>query len=258
MGKVEELRRAFRRAKDPQAFIREHSNLPGPRGNLELAQAVADEGDEALFRRLVAWGPDRAPENTPAGFLPVCGLVGIGRLVAEGTVDLASELKASAEDPRWRVREAVAMGLQRWGRADMKGLIAEMRRWAGGSLLERRAVVAALCEPDLLDDAPDARRVLALLDRITRSVTRERDRRREEFRVLRQALGYGWSVAVAALPEEGIARLDVWMISDDPDVRWIMRENLRKRRLAAVASGEMDRWTSSSHRVVGNDTGTCG
>lgn len=244
VNKADELRATFLQASDPEAFIRSHSNLPGPRGNLELAQVVADEGDEALFRSLVAWTPDLAPENTPEGFLPVCGVVGFGRLVAEGRTDLVPEIRAFSEDPRWRVREAVAMGLQRWGREDMRHLLAEMRRWAGGSLLERRAVVAALCEPDLLRVPRDARRVLDLLDRITRSVTRERDRHREEFRVLRQALGYGWSVGVASLPDEGIARLDRWMTSEDPDVRWIMRENLKKRRLTSVAADHVDRWSA--------------
>jgi hypothetical protein len=242
VSKVEELRRGFRRVRDPEAFIRRHSDLPGPRGNLELVQVVADEGDEALFRRLVAWGPDRGPENTPEAFLAVCGVVGFGRLVADGRLDLASEVRAFAEDPRWRVREAVAMGMQRWGRTEMRGLLAEMGRWASGSPLERRAVVASLCEPDLLGVPRDVRRVLALLDRITRSVVRTHDRRQEPFRVLRQALGYGWSVAVAALPEEGLDRLERWAGSDDPDVRWIVRENLKKRRLIAVAGERLDRW----------------
>jgi hypothetical protein len=242
MSKVEDLRIAFHKTKDPEAFIRKHSNLPGPRGNLELAQAVAEEGDERLFRRLLAWGPDRAPENTPEGFLAVCGVVGFGRLVAEGRTELVPEVRTYAEDPRWRVREAVAMALQRWGRADMRALLAEMRRWAGESLLERRAVVAAVCEPDLLGDPRDVRRVLDLLDRITRSVASAKDRRLDDFRVLRQALGYCWSVAVAALPEEGIARLDGWMRSEDPDVRWIMRENLKKRRLRVAAGGRVDAW----------------
>jgi hypothetical protein len=242
VNRTDELRRAFHDARDPEAFIRRHSNLPGPRGNLELVQAVADEGDEALFRRLIAWGPDRAPENTPEGFLPVCGVVGFGRLVADGRIELVPELRAFAEDPRWRVREAVAMALQRWGTADMRGLLTEMRRWAGGSRLEQRGAAAGLCEPALLTRPSHVRSVLAILDRITRSVVGAADRREDPFRVLRRALGYCWSVAVAALPEEGTARLDAWMTSEDPDVRWIMRENLKKRRLVAIAGDRTDAW----------------
>ncbi len=49
--------------------------------------------------------------------------------------------------------------------------------------------------------------------------------------MLRKGLGYCWSVAVAALPEPGKARMERWLASDDPDVRWIMRENLKKARL---------------------------
>jgi hypothetical protein len=37
-------------------------------------------------------------------------------------------------------------------------------------------------------------------------------------------------------------RLDRWMRSEDADVRWIMRENLKKRRLIAVAGDRVEGW----------------
>jgi hypothetical protein len=49
--------------------------------------------------------------------------------------------------------------------------------------------------------------------------------------VLRRALGYCWSVAVVALPDEGKPALERWLDCRDPDVRWVLRENLRKNRL---------------------------
>jgi hypothetical protein len=241
MTKTDDLRLAFRSAPDRIAFIVAHSGLPGPRGNLELVQAVADEGSERFFRQLLRWGPDRAPANTPEELLPVCGLVGLGRLVAQGRTDLVPELRRFASDPRWRTREGVAMGLQRWGSADMRALIAEMRRWASGDRLEQRAVVAGLCEPALLADARDVRAVLSILDRVTRSLESASDRRDDAFRVLRQTLGYGWSVAVAALPEDGLDRLATWMRTTDPDIAWVMRENLKKRRLSTIAGDRFDR-----------------
>jgi hypothetical protein len=246
MTKVDELRAGFRVASDPEEFIKDNSALPGPRGNLELAAAVAEEGDEPLFRRLVSWRVDRAPVNTPEEFLMVCGVVGFGTLLAHGRTDLLPELRSFASDPRWRTREAVAMALQRWGRSDMDGLIAEMRNWALGNRLEQRAVAAALCEPVLLHDEQHCRAVLELLDGLTRSIVDAEDRRDERFRVLRQALGYCWSVAVAALPSIGIPMLDRWMRVDDPDVRWVMRENLKKRRLAAIARAPIDDWMAST------------
>jgi hypothetical protein len=257
MSRRDDLRTAYRAAPDPVSFIVEHSGLPGPRGNLELVQAVADEGNLRLFRQLLRWGPDRAPVNAPEELLPVCGLVGLGRMIAEGRTDLVAEVRRSASDPRWRTREGVAMALQRWGRADMRGLVAEMRRWASGDRLVQRAAVAALCEPDLLGDPRDARAVLTVLDRITRSVEEATDRHDEAFRVLRQALGYGWSVAVAALPSEGLARLDAWMHATDPDVRWIMRENLKKRRLISIAGARLEPWrrmTAREARALGPRT----
>jgi len=244
MGTIDDLRVAFRAAGDPEAFIREHSNLPGPRGNLELAAAVAEEGDEVLFQRLVLWTVDRAPVNTPAEFLMVCGVVGFGALVAQGRLDLVPRLRVFASDLRWRTREAVAMGLQRWGKADMAGLISEMRSWADGSRLEQRAAAAGLCEPVLLRDENHCRSVLEILDHITRSITGAPDRRDDEFRVLRQALGYCWSVAVAASPEAGIAVLGKWMGATDADVRWVMRQNLRKKRLLRIDGVPIDEWTA--------------
>lgn len=52
--------------------------------------------------------------------------------------------------------------------------------------------------------------------------------------VLRQALGYCWSVAVAAYPEPGRAAFSHWLASTDRDVRWILRENLKKNRLVRL------------------------
>ena len=51
--------------------------------------------------------------------------------------------------------------------------------------------------------------------------------------VLRQALGYCWSVAAAACPPQGKRRIERWAASPDKDVRWVVRENLTKNRLAA-------------------------
>ena len=44
------------------------------------------------------------------------------------------------------------------------------------------------------------------------------------FQALRKALGYGWSVAVAAYPNEGKPVFDHWLNSKDKDVRWVMKE----------------------------------
>ena len=83
MTKLAEYRAALTAlpAADWESYLLAHSNLPGPRGNLELAQAAADVGDEAQFRRWSSLGPDLAPENTPGCFLAFCGVVGLGAII---------------------------------------------------------------------------------------------------------------------------------------------------------------------------------
>jgi len=58
------------------------------------------------------------------------------------------------------------------------------------------------------------------------------DRKREDFRVLRQALGYAVSVVTAAAPERGFALMHQCVKWGDTDINWILRENLKKKRLA--------------------------
>ena len=73
--------------------------------------------------------------------------------------------------------------------------------------------------------------MLALLGRVTAELPELGDRRSDEFRSLRKTLGYSWSVAVVALPDGGKPLFEHLLGSDDRDVRWIVRENLRKKRL---------------------------
>jgi hypothetical protein len=55
---------------------------------------------------------------------------------------------------------------------------------------------------------------------------------------MRQALGYGWSVVVAALPAEGLPAFHRLEASDDPDVAWVVRENRRKARLKRLLASD--------------------
>jgi hypothetical protein len=242
MNKADTYRAKLQSLDDWVPFLLIESGLPGPRANLELVQAVADEGDEALFKRLLALGHDAASDNTPQVFLAVCGIVGLGRLLANGQAENLATLRPFASDPRWRIREGVAMALQRWGDADLNGLLREMRRWSAGNWLEMRAAAAALCEPRLLRSEKHVANVLRLLDRITAALQRAKNRAGDDFKVLRQALGYCWSVAVVASPEAGKKAMEKWLTSDDPNVAWIMRENLKKNRLARMDARWVQTW----------------
>ncbi len=132
------------------------------------------------------------------------------------------------------MREAVAMALQRVGLVDMGLLLRTAGAWAKGGRLEQRAAAAGLCEPALLHDAAQVREVLEVLDVITADMVGAADRSTEEFRALRKGMGYCWSVAVAALPREGKKSMERWLSSTDPDVAWVMKENMKKNRLAKM------------------------
>lgn len=215
------------------AYLRRESTLPGPRGNLEAMHAAADVGNEAQFLDWIAASPADMAGDDP-GILPLmAGLVGLGRLLAVNWPHLPL-LRHYANDPRWRVREGVAMALQRLGLANHELLYTVAAEWATGSLLERRAAVAGICEPALLGNAKAVGRALALLDRITASLLAESGRHADEYRALRQALGYGWSVALAADLAQGKEPFGRWASEADPDVRWVVRENLGKKRLARL------------------------
>ena len=115
MTKRDDYAKELGRSPERMAFLRQHSGLPGPRGNLKLVQAAADVGREDEFREWIA--------------------------------------VRSGGDPT------------------------------------------------------------------------------DEFRTLRQALAYCWSVVVVADPERGKPRMEYWAGSGDPDVRWVIKENLKKARL---------------------------
>jgi hypothetical protein len=235
MTRREDELAGFLAASDRAAYLRDHSHLPGPRGNLELLDAASAAADRVDLERWAALDAMEAPGDSPDGFVACVGVVGLGRLVAAGDRSLLPRLRRTANDERWRIREAVAIGLQAWGDVDAQGLLEEMERWAAGSPLEGRAAMAALCEPRLLHGRAFIERVLAVLGRLTTTVRDADDPRADDVRVLRQALGYGWSVAVAADAEIGLAAFDPWLDDPGADVRWVVRQNLAKARLSRVA-----------------------
>jgi hypothetical protein len=231
MGTSDEYRKSLLALAHWDDYLRSKSGLPGPRGNLELAQAVADEGNRDLFERYASLTPELAPENSPDVFLAFCGVVGLGRLAADGKSENIGRLRKLASDPRWRIREGVAMALQRIGDKNMDLLLMHMEKWVKGGALEQRAAAAAICEPRLLKNDNYSKRALTILNEITTRISRVKDRKNKEFIVLRKGMGYCWSVAVASYFIYGKKLMEHWTVSKDKDIRWIMRENLKKNRL---------------------------
>jgi len=234
-----------------ETFLLANSGLPGPRGNLELAHDLADllagapllPAVRKILERWRALTAEGAPTGDPREYLCFCGTLAwsadwVRRQGGRGSAQIARSLRRAAGDPRWRRREAVAMALQRIGEKDSTALLELLATWLeSGSFLELRAVAAALAHSPLLDEPGFARQALSLADRLLARVAAAAPdaRRGEAFRVLRQGLGYALSVLAVAEPERGFTLLERWAARRDPDVAWILRENLKKKRLAAHA-----------------------
>jgi len=125
------------------------------------------------------------------------------------------------------------MAVQRIADDDFDKALAVVEWWARGGWMVQRAAVAALCEPRLLTTHERTTAVLDLLDVVTNALATAagEDRRSADYRTLRQGLGYCWREAVAADLKTGRIRMERWIGSADDDVRWVMRNNLSKKRL---------------------------
>lgn len=264
MGKRENHRQdlltlfaAFFRTSDANeltAYLVSNSNLPSPRGNLELAQAFAGtvafyvEQESArlwnLCTRMTGISADEAPVNDPKEFVPFCGAVGIGAIGSTSPMFFAqamTALRRLANDSRWRMREAVRMGLQSLLAKQGRDLLEAFENWVvDASSLELRAVAAAVAEPTLLKDAHNAHAALQLHRDIVAQALKVEDRKSDEFRALRKALGYTLSIVVCALPQQGFQFMQELIATQDKDVLWIVKENLKKNRLVKSCPAQVE------------------
>ncbi|GCF07846.1 hypothetical protein KDI_14100 [Dictyobacter arantiisoli] len=229
-------------------YLLEHSRLPGPRANLELANDVAyllatasAEHPQAVLSLIKTFSNgDRqlVTSGTPEEFVMLCGIVSAGACASvrsEWREQITELLNHYACSSSWRVREAVSTAFQHLLSADTRMTLECLLQLAQShNFLQQRAAVAAIAEPRLLygpelcEDALQLQRIV--LEQLARVPALER--KNEDFRVLRRALGYTLSVVTAALPEKGFALMRECALWNDHDVHWILRENMKKKRIA--------------------------
>lgn len=224
-----------------------NSNLPGPRGNLELADAFADcfeieQANDNILDLLGKWArisKGETPSDSPKEFIPFCAVQALAALFKYVDLEKKSEiiqlLKVSSNDPRWRIREAVAIGFQRIAEQDFEEIEKIFSHWINeATLLEKRAIIAALAHPPILNVKENVQFCLKITESILNDIVKlgKVSRKNEEFRVLRQGLEYAISVFVAKLPDEGFDFIKNWAKKDDYDIKKIIKSNLGKSRLA--------------------------
>lgn len=95
-------------------YLLTNSNLPGPRGNLELLYLFAKAAEETTINQCLSYITADV-ENSPEEFVGMCGIVGYAvchKAANQATIDF---LQPYAAHSSWRIREAVAMGIQEIG-----------------------------------------------------------------------------------------------------------------------------------------------
>ena len=240
--------RAFTGNRRPlEYYLLDQSRLPGTRANLELVNslsnllvAIVPEQPEQVWMLVHYLVRDEktVAKNTPDEFVVLCGVVAFGACGSvreEWHSEVFDTMKLFACNKSWRVREGVAIALQRMLPAAPQETIEFLIELAtNGNCFQQRASIAAIAEPALLQD-----QVLIDAALMIQRIVLERfhelsivDRKREDVRVLRQALGYTISVVTAATPEKGFALMRNCVKWNDPDINWVLRENLKKKRLA--------------------------
>lgn len=227
-----------------EEFLKQHSALPGEKANLELAKAFARVGTLMDFKKYIRLGPEKAQENTPEEFLAMCGILGLAQYLAKYHDDgLLQQFREKANDPRRRIRDSVALGLEIIGKKKRNRLIRYAKLWVDGSAFEQRAVIVALCEFDLKADHEMCLEVLDLLDYATATIVERDEMQDQGYKELEKALSYCWSMAVVGLPVKGKNKMERWLKTDHPIVNRIMRSNLKKKRLQKIDEKWIQYWT---------------
>lgn len=230
------------------AYLVENSSLPGPRGNLELLAVVASAsfGRTDLIPVYESWLRLHTDGTDPREYLSTVAAASLGSIAISSDPASAATinqlLHTAANDHRWRVREGVAMGLQRIGEADFASLHSILSEWvAGATFLEQRAIAAALAHPPFLKRPGVATEALNILRPIVFSIAEvdSTERKSDEFKTLKQGLSYALSVVVAAAPEPGFDLFKELITAGDRDLIAIVHANLQKNRLLKSFPGEV-------------------
>ena len=160
----------------------------------------------------------------------MCGIVGLAMANKKDIKTACALIRPYATHSSWRLREAVVIALQEISHNCFNDVLAQISKWDMHNPLEMRAVVAAVCEPKLLKTVKTNLCVLDLLVEITAYFSKK-ETLDEKEKVLRQSLGYGWSVLIVHLPAQGKFAFEKMNKSENKHIQWIVRENLKKNRL---------------------------
>lgn len=213
-------------------FLRENSRLPGPRANLELLYQFIEKASWKEIENCLST-EDTVLSNAPSEFVLMCGVAAWIAQTAKSQGTLALDVSKFANHESWRVRESVCIGYQNAKNfLTPNEMLKSLYALKCGSALEKRAYIATLCDPLLLIDYISPAAVITDLLEITLTCFYPSDKLTDDFKVLRKALGYCWSVAICA--EETVGKMAFEKLlhyRDNKHILWVVKENLKKNRL---------------------------
>ena len=227
------------------------SGLPGTRPNLPFAERFGEvvasqgKGADAFIVELATLDENQAPGATAWEFLPVCGVYA---LTARATKDdkaykkFMGLLHGLADDPRFRVRDAVVEALVRLGTMRTVQLLDDVQPWMDGYHHAAAVVLAVAHEPFLaaIDDfaslEPRLEDAFVLLENAPRAAARYPGHKH-----LVDALSNTPRIVAGRFGVPAFDQLARWTRTKDPDLRAIIEKNLTGTRLVGRYRSEIER-----------------
>ncbi|MEA4812690.1 MAG: hypothetical protein VB108_08990 [Anaerolineaceae bacterium] len=210
-------------------YLKQHGGLPGPRANLELIYSFAKSASQPEADECLTYLTAEV-HDCPEEFVACCGVLAQALLYGSDLSKAFNFLRPTASHASWRLRETVAMGIQELSVMNLENTFPFLKEWSDGNPYEQRAVAAGLCEPKLLKDIKDAKTTCETLMYLSETLNKE-GRLSEPEQCLKKALGYGWSVVLAAYFDEARPYFERLLDLPARPMRWIVAENLKKNRL---------------------------
>lgn len=210
-----------------------NSKLPGKRANLELMWQFAQNATAEEINCCLSY-KDYDLNNSPEEFVVMCGVLGLCMMYKSEPQIALSKIEAYANSNSWRVREAAAMGIQELLIIKTKEVLNILDEWSLKNERYKRCIIAGLCEPKNLENKYILDSAFKYLNMFTNDYNSYTSKLSEDQKILRKALGYAWSVAIVADCNKGKSLFVKLLDSDNKNIRWIVKNNLKKNRLKKI------------------------
>lgn len=215
------------------SYLREHSNLPGPRANLTLAFTLGDlfldswkENKDIFFHCLDKWA------HSMDEYLLLCRNIVMGYVLSEHDCSLFTEILYRQNfNPMWRPREAVTLGLKRTLLKRPDFVLNLLDKWnATGEPIVLRNTLMILADPKILQEKPELRGILRdYIHQAMNLVKEEGKDKKDDMKQLQKSLNFVPSVA-AKYDEKILIDLIEWADSEYKTWKSIVKSNMKKKR----------------------------